>query len=67
MADSAANSITPATVVNSSQAPATAVSLTSPSPSPSRPRQDFLGKHADLKTQDGHQRVVRHGHLPDAR
>jgi hypothetical protein len=26
---------------------------------------DFLGKHADLKTQDGHQRVVRHGHLPD--
>jgi hypothetical protein len=28
---------------------------------------DFLGKHADLKTVDGHQRVVRHGHLPDAR
>ena len=26
---------------------------------------DFLGKHADLKTQDGHQRVVRHGHLPE--
>ena len=25
---------------------------------------DFLGQHADLKTQDGHQRVVRHGHLP---
>ena len=25
---------------------------------------DFLGKHADLKTADGHQRVVRHGHLP---
>jgi putative transposase len=22
---------------------------------------DFLGKHADLKTEDGHQRVVRHG------
>ena len=21
---------------------------------------DFLGKHADLKTEDGHQRVVRH-------
>ena len=26
---------------------------------------DFLGKHADLKTGDGHQRVVRHGHLPE--
>ena len=26
---------------------------------------DFLGKHADLKTTDGHQRVVRHGHLPE--
>src|SRR5260370_2536316 len=26
---------------------------------------DFLGKHADLKTRDGHQRVVRHGHLPE--
>src|SRR5450759_881557 len=26
---------------------------------------DFLGKHADLKTQDGQQRVVRHGHLPE--
>ena len=26
---------------------------------------DFLGKHADLKTADGHQRVVRHGHLPE--
>ena len=26
---------------------------------------DFLGKHADLKTVDGHQRVVRHGHLPE--
>ena len=26
---------------------------------------DFLDKHADLKTQDGHQRVVRHGHLPE--
>jgi hypothetical protein len=22
---------------------------------------DFLGKHADLKTADGHQRVVRYG------
>ena len=22
---------------------------------------DFLGQHADLKTRDGHQRVVRHG------
>src|SRR3984893_6548800 len=26
---------------------------------------DFLGKHADLKTADGPQRVVRHGHLPE--
>ena len=26
---------------------------------------DFLGKHTDLKTEDGHQRVVRHGHLPE--
>ena len=26
---------------------------------------DFLGKHADLKTADGHQRVVSHGHLPE--
>jgi putative transposase len=26
---------------------------------------EFLGKHADLKTQRGHQRVVRHGHLPE--
>ena len=28
-------------------------------------RGDFLGKHADLKTADGNQRVVRHGHLPE--
>ena len=26
---------------------------------------DFLGKHADLTTAGGHQRVVRHGHLPE--
>jgi putative transposase len=26
---------------------------------------EFLGKHADLKTEDGHQRIVRHGHLPE--
>ncbi|MHC2387208.1 transposase-like protein [Bradyrhizobium liaoningense] len=26
---------------------------------------DFLGKHADVKTEDGQQRVVRHGHLPE--
>lgn len=26
---------------------------------------DFLGKHADLKTEDGLSRVVRHGHLPE--
>ena len=25
---------------------------------------EFLGKHADLRTVDGHRRVVRHGHLP---
>lgn len=25
---------------------------------------EFLGKHADLKTEQGHQRLVRHGHLP---
>ncbi|MGY2933186.1 hypothetical protein ACVWZ6_002788 [Bradyrhizobium sp. GM6.1] len=28
---------------------------------------DFLGQHADLKIRDGHQRVVRDGHLPGAR
>ena len=26
---------------------------------------EFLGKHADLKTEDGRARVVRHGHLPE--
>jgi transposase-like protein len=26
---------------------------------------DFLAKHADLKTEVGRQRVVRHGHLPE--
>ena len=26
---------------------------------------EFLGKHAELKTEDGWQRVVRHGHLPE--
>ena len=26
---------------------------------------DFLAKHADLKTDDGRQRLVRHGHLPE--
>ena len=26
---------------------------------------DFLGRHADLKTKAGHQRVVRHGQLPE--
>ena len=25
----------------------------------------FLDQHADLKTSEGHQRVVRHGHLPE--
>ena len=26
---------------------------------------DFLARHADMKTDDGHQRIVRHGHLPE--
>jgi putative transposase len=26
---------------------------------------DFLARHADLKTEEGYQRVVRHGHLPE--
>jgi len=26
---------------------------------------EFLGKHAEMKTEDGLQRVVRHGHLPE--
>ena len=26
---------------------------------------DFLGHHSDLKTHDGRQHVVRHGHLPE--
>jgi putative transposase len=26
---------------------------------------EFLAKHADLKTEMGQQRVVRHGHLPE--
>jgi putative transposase len=26
---------------------------------------DFLAKHADLKTEGGRQRIVRHGHLPE--
>ena len=26
---------------------------------------EFLGRHAGLKTEEGHQRVVRHGHLPE--
>ena len=25
----------------------------------------FLDKHADLKTEDGRSRIVRHGHLPE--
>ena len=25
----------------------------------------FIAKHADLKSEDGHQRIVRHGHLPE--
>ena len=26
---------------------------------------EFLNKYSALKTEDGHQRVVRHGHLPE--
>src|SRR3954454_7278761 len=26
---------------------------------------DFLHRHADLKTEAGHRRLVRHGHLPE--
>jgi len=26
---------------------------------------DFLEQYSDLKTEDGRQRVVRHGHLPE--
>jgi hypothetical protein len=26
---------------------------------------DFLAKHADLKTEEGRRRIVRHGHLPE--
>src|SRR5438105_3356205 len=26
---------------------------------------EFLARHADLRTETGHQRVVRHGHLPE--
>jgi transposase-like protein len=26
---------------------------------------EFLANHADLKTEDGRQRLVRHGHLPE--
>jgi putative transposase len=26
---------------------------------------DFLARHASLKTEDGRQRIVRHGHLPE--
>src|SRR3954468_24237006 len=26
---------------------------------------DFLRRHADLKTEAGHRRLVRHGHLPE--
>jgi putative transposase len=26
---------------------------------------EFLDKHRDLRTEDGRQRVVRHGHLPE--
>jgi len=38
------------------------------SPGRSRPRsRDFSRQACGLKTEDGHRRVVRHGHLPDAR
>ena len=26
---------------------------------------EFLAKHADLRTEDGRARIVRHGHLPE--
>jgi putative transposase len=26
---------------------------------------DFLAKHGELRTEDGRQRIVRHGHLPE--
>jgi hypothetical protein len=26
---------------------------------------EFLAKHSDLRTEAGHQRIVRHGHLPE--
>jgi hypothetical protein len=26
---------------------------------------DFLGRYSDLKTRQGHRRIVRHGHLPE--
>jgi len=26
---------------------------------------EFLAKHSDLRTETGHQRIVRHGHLPE--
>jgi hypothetical protein len=26
---------------------------------------DFLGRYADLKTNQGHRRIVRHGYLPE--
>jgi hypothetical protein len=26
---------------------------------------DFLGRYADLRTSQGHRRIVRHGHLPE--
>ncbi len=26
---------------------------------------EFLARHGELKTEDGRQRVVRHGHLPE--
>ena len=26
---------------------------------------EFLARHADLRTETGHRRVVRHGHLPE--
>jgi putative transposase len=26
---------------------------------------DFLGRYSDLKTSQGHRRIVRHGHLPE--
>jgi hypothetical protein len=39
--------------------------LRNTSVSPSTGVADFLGRHSDLVTEEGRQRLVRHGHLPE--